>query len=283
MPRTSSRRLATAACTLVVTAAAIAAPGTTGPADAHIEHPDHVVIVMMENKRYDAVIGDPKTPYISTLATTGANFTNAYAETHPSQPNYLALFSGSTQTATDNHCGYTFAGIPNLGRQLLDAGQSFTGYAEALPSTGWTGCASATYVRRHNPWVDFTNVPASSNRPLTSFPTDYQTLPTVSFVVPGLCHDMHDCPKSQADAWLRSTMDGYLTWSSTHNSVLILTFDEDNKTDRNHIPTVILGAHVAGRTHPERIDHYSILRTIEDWYGLAPLGMATQRLPITLS
>src|SRR5262249_53855476 len=103
----------------------IAAPTTTNAATmtgAFAGRPDHVVVVVMENKRYDAVIGNPRTLYISSLAATGANFTNAYAETHPSQPNYLALLSGSTQGVTDNRCGHTFTGVPNLARQLLDAG-----------------------------------------------------------------------------------------------------------------------------------------------------------------
>jgi acid phosphatase len=242
-----------------------------------------VVIVVMENKRYDAVVGHAKTPYISALAKHGANFTNAYGETHPSQPNYLALFSGSTQSVTDNRCGHTFTTAANLGRQLLDAGRSFVGYAEDLPSTGWTGCANRQYVRRHNPWVDFSNVPAGSNRSMRDFPADYRKLPTVSFVIPGLCNDMHDCPKADADGWLRRTLGGYISWAAQHNSLLVLTFDEDNKTDHNHIPTIVLGAHVTPGDRTERIDHYSLLRTIEDLYGLAPLGAAAGRNPIALS
>ncbi|GAA0917212.1 acid phosphatase [Virgisporangium aurantiacum] len=244
--------------------------------------PDHVLIVVMENKRYDAVIGHRFAPYVNELARRGANFTNAYGETHPSQPNYLALFSGSTQGVTDNRCGHAFRSVPNLGRQLVDAGLGFAGYSEDLPAPGWTGCADRDYVRRHNPWVNFDNVPAESNLPLRDFPTDYGRLPAVSFLIPGLCHDMHDCPKAEADAWLRHTLDGYATWAGTHNSVLILTFDEDNRTNGNHIPTVVVGEHVAPGDRHERIDHYSLLRTIEDWYGLPPLGHAADRAPIAM-
>jgi acid phosphatase len=244
--------------------------------------PDHVMIVVMENKRYDAVIGHRFAPYVNELARRGANLTNAYAETHPSQPNYLALFSGSTQGVTDNRCGHTFRSAPNLGRQLLDAGFGFAGYSEDLPEPGWTGCADRSYVRRHNPWVNFDNVPAGSNLPLSALPADYGRLPTVSFLIPGLCHDMHDCPKAEADAWLRRTIDRYVAWAETHNSVLILTFDEDNRTDDNHIPTVVVGEHVAAGNRHERIDHYSLLRTIEDWYGLPPLGNAGDRSPIAM-
>ncbi|MEV4509188.1 alkaline phosphatase family protein [Dactylosporangium sp. NPDC049525] len=244
--------------------------------------PDHVVVVVMENKRYDAVIGHRRTPYISSLAERGANFTNAYGETHPSQPNYLALFSGSTQGVVDNHCGHTFTGTPNLGRQLIDAGHSFAGYSEDLPSTGWTGCADRQYVRRHNPWVNFDDVPAASNRSLRDFPADYRKLPTVSFVIPGLCHDMHDCPKNEADSWLERTLGNYITWAERHNSLLLLTFDEDNRTDDNHIPTVLLGAGVTPGDRTERVDHYTMLRTIQDLYDLPPLGASADRSPISL-
>ncbi|WP_433042904.1 alkaline phosphatase family protein [Dactylosporangium sp. CS-033363] len=241
--------------------------------------PDHVVVVVMENKRYDAVIGHPRTPYISALARRGANFVNAYGETHPSQPNYLALFSGSTQGVTDNRCLRGTFDAPNLGRQLLDAGLTFTGYAEALPHAGYTGCSSGTYVRRHNPWADFASVPPSLNRPLSDLPASWDRLPTVAFVVPDLCHDMHDCPKGDADVWLWRTLGSYADWAERHNSLLILTFDEDDRTDGNHIPTLVAGAGVTPGDRAERIDHYAILRTIEDLYGLPPLGAAARATP----
>jgi acid phosphatase len=269
--------LAATGCALLAPAGALAQGEPQTPT-----RPDHVVVVVMENKRYDAVVGHPRTPYISSLAKRGANFTNAYGETHPSQPNYLALFSGSTQGVTDNRCGHDFAAAPNLARQLLDAGLTFAGYSEDLPSAGWRGCADGMYVRRHNPWVNFGDVPAAASRPLRDFPADYQRLPTVSFVIPGLCHDMHDCPKAEADAWLRRALESYIGWAERHNSLLILTFDEDNRTDGNHIPTIVLGANVKPGDHTERIDHYSLLRTVEDMYGLPALGEAAGRGAIVL-
>jgi phosphatidylinositol-3-phosphatase len=83
------------------------------------------------------------------LARRSANYTQFYAETHPSQPNYLALFSGSTQGVTDNNCPHDLGARPNLARQLLDAGHTFTGYSEGLPAPGWRGCSHGRYVRRH--------------------------------------------------------------------------------------------------------------------------------------
>ena len=104
---------------------------------------------------------------------------------HPSEPNYLALFSGSTQNVTDDSCPQTFS-TENLGHELAVAGFSFGGFSEDMPTAGFTGCTSGNYARKHNPWADFTNVPASANITFASFPSNYVTLPTVSFVAPNL-------------------------------------------------------------------------------------------------
>jgi acid phosphatase len=258
------------------TAVATAVTTTLAP----LPRPDHVVIVMLENKRYDSVVGHPKTPWVSSLAKRWANMTRFYAETHPSQPNYLALFSGSTQGVTDNSCPHDLGSRPNLGRQLIDAGYTFTGYSEDLPAVGWRGCGSRGYVRRHVPWVNFSNVPAASNQPYTAFPSDYRKLPTLAFVVPNLCHDMHDCKKAEADAWLRRQFEPYIAWATTHNSLFILTFDEDNKTDGNHIATIFAGARVKPGQYAPRLDHYYLLRTLQDMYGLEPTGFAAKRVPL---
>jgi len=71
-------------------------------AAAPIPKPSHVVVVIEENHGYSQIIGSSQAPYINTLATQGALFTKSYAISHPSQPNYLALFSGSTQGIIDD-------------------------------------------------------------------------------------------------------------------------------------------------------------------------------------
>ncbi|GAA0545894.1 alkaline phosphatase family protein [Paractinoplanes ferrugineus] len=245
-----------------------------------VNKPDHVVIVVLENKRYDAVIGHRKAPWVNELAEGGANLTRFYAETHPSQPNYLALFSGSTHGVRDNKCPHNLGARPNLGRQLIDAGYSFTGYSEDLPRVGWRGCSHSGYVRRHVPWVNFSNVPASAHQPYTAFPRDYRKLPTVAFVIPNLCHDMHDCPKAEADAWLRKEFARYVAWAKTHNSLFVLTFDEDNQTDGNHIPTVVAGAGIKPSRYVARANHYGLLRTLQDMYGLRPTGLSAGAAPM---
>jgi phosphatidylinositol-3-phosphatase len=112
-------------------------------------------------------------------------------------------------------------------------------------------------------------------------PGNYADLPTVSFVVPNLCNDMHDCSVATGDAWARGHLAPYASWARAHDSLLIVTFDEDNGTAANHIATFVVGAGVRQTTSDQRIDHYSLLRTLEDMYGLPPLGDATGAQPLT--
>ncbi len=260
---------------------------TSTSASTTLPRPDHVVIVMEENHSYEQIIGSASAPYINSLAQQGALFTNSHAVAHPSQPNYLALFSGSTQGLTDDSCPHTFSG-PDLGGQLLAAGLSFTGYSEGLPSAGSTVCSdppwnlwAPPYARKHAPWTNFTDVPATSNQPFTSFPSDYSTLPTVSFVIPNLQNDMHSGSIQTADSWLQKQLGGYAQWAQTHNSLLIVTWDEDDSGSSNHIATIFSGAHVKTGQYSESINHYTVLRTLEAMYGLAAINNSGTVNPIT--
>jgi phosphatidylinositol-3-phosphatase len=247
---------------------------TTRPATA-VPRPDHVVVVLFENKGRGSIIGDPDAPYFNTLAAGGANMSQSYAIRHPSQPNYIALFSGSTQGVKDDACTHEFA-ADNQANQLLTAGLSFMSYSEDLPEAGSKVCSKGKYVRKHAPWTDFTNVPPEVQQPFTSFPKDYTELPDVSWVIPNLCSDMHDCSVATGDAWLRDNLGGYAAWAMENNSLLIVTFDEDDHNENNQIATIFYGEQVAPGTYDQRITHYSVLRTMEDMYGVPHLLKAKQ-------
>jgi len=245
---------------------------------------DHIVIVVMENHSFGQIIGNASAPYINGLAEQNANFTQSFAIEHPSQPNYLDLFSGSNQGVTDDSCPHSF-NVANLGGQLIAADFTFAGYSEGLPAAGSTVCNSGTapntYQRKHNPWVNFSDVPAESNQPFSVFPVDFTTLPTVSFVVPNQCHDMHDCSVATGDAWLAANIDPYAQWAKTHNSLLVLTWDENDNSVPNQITTIFVGAHVVPGQYVETINHYTVLATLEALYGLDAIGGATAKTPIT--
>ncbi|MGW3207877.1 alkaline phosphatase family protein [Streptomyces sp. NPDC001135] len=265
--------------TVVASVAAFAAASVglwtgLGEESAHaagaVPSPDHVVVVVFENHAYSQVIGSSSAPYLNSLRSGGASLTQSYAETHPSQPNYFALFSGSTQGITDDSC-YTpaFSSAPNLASETIAAGRSWASYNETLPSQGSTTCSSGNYARKHNPWFGFSNVPTSSAKTFAQFPADYSTLPQLSFVTPNLCSDMHDCSVSTGDTWLKNNLGGYASWAKSHNSLLVVTFDEDNRLSGNRIPTVLYGQPVAaGSSSSTAYDHYDLLRTLEDSQGL---------------
>jgi phosphatidylinositol-3-phosphatase len=233
----------------------------------------------MENRSYNDVIGNPSAPYINAMARSGALFTRSFAATYPSEPNYLALFSGSTHHLADDSCPHTYGG-PNLASAVVAANGTFIGYAESLPQAGYRGCQAGPYARKHAPWVSFSSVPARENQPFSAFPRDLTALPTLSFVVPNLDNDMHDGAIAQADQWLHRRLGGYITWAKTHNSLLALTWDEDDGSQDNRIPTLITGAHVNAGRYSERLTHYRLLSTLEFRLGLPPIGASAQTTPV---
>jgi hypothetical protein len=255
--------------------------------------PDHIVIAILESHGYTGLIGSPAAPYINSLAndTSSALFTESYAITHPSQPNYLVLFSGSTQGVSDNlvppDIPFT---APNLGRQLIDSGKTFTTYSEDLPEVGFNGAFSGAYARKHNPVTNWmgtgsNQVPATTNQPFSAFPSgDFALLPTVCYVVPNLNNDMHNGTDpariTMGDEWISNNLDGYIQWAKTHNSLFILTFDEEGRSANNHIITIFTGQMVKPGQYSTRINHYSLLHTIEKIYGLPYVGDSLIYTPV---
>lgn len=261
--------------TVIAIPVAGAAPSVPAPA--------HIVIVVEENKSSSDVIGNKSAPYINWLGANGVLMTQSFAETHPSEPNYLALFSGNTFGLATDACPVNAGAAPNLGSELLAAGQTFAGFSEDLPAVGSTACSAGRYARKHVPWVNFTNVPAELSVPFSSFNarSDYASLPTVSFVIPNLDNDMHDGTIAQADSWLQTNMSAYANWAKANNSVLVVTWDEDDDSADNQIPTVFYGAHLPAATYNRPLSHYNVLSTIEEMYGLPKTGLAGNAPAIT--
>ena len=92
---------------------------------------------------------------------------------------------------------------------------------------------------------------------------------------------MHSASVSQGDSWLKTHLDGYAQWAKTHNSLLIITWDEDDDLSNNHIPTIFVGSMVKAGHYSETINHYNVLRTPEDMYGLPYAGSSASATPIT--
>lgn len=263
---------------------------------------DHVVIVIEENKNYEEIIGNRSAPYINdVLKKEGASLTQMYGEEHHSEGNYFWLFSGNNQKVgyVDEVPQSSFKTI-NLGSELIRTGHSFKGYSESLPEIGSAVGKQGLYARKHTPWVSFSNVPngktvadSSNLRFPEDFPADFNNLPTVSFVIPNLVDDMHDGKTPSAiakgDKWLRQHLDAYYQWAKQHNSLLIVTFDENseftftggvtnpgdrNASKRNRIATILAGAHIKPGEYAEDkgVTHVNVLRTLEAMYKLNKSG-----------
>jgi phosphatidylinositol-3-phosphatase len=227
--------------------------------------PDHIVVAVEENHSFSQIIDGSEAPFIQDLARRGALFTRSFALVHPSQPNYFALFSGSTGNVTDD--GDHLLRAPTLANLLKSQGRTFLGYREDGSP------------RKHNPWQSFHNG-ASLERRLSDFPNDFSNLPTVSFVIPNMQNDMHDGSVAAGDAWLRQHLGAYAEWCMDHNSLLVVTFDEDNGRFGNRIPTIFLGERIVSGRYDRRIDHYNVFRTILAMYDLPPLAESAFAAPI---
>jgi phospholipase C len=244
----------------------------------------------MENKGYDQIVGSPDAPYLNGLISQYGLATQFYATRHPSLPNYLALIGGSTFKFKNDCATCTVGKKKNLVDQLEQAGVTWKAYMSSMPSPCYTGADTDLYVRRHDPFMYFTNIeqnPARCNRvvPMDELPTDIQngTLPTFVWLTPNLCQDMHDCPTSSGDQFLSDVVPTLLD-NLGPSGALFITFDEADGHDRSgcclkakggHIPTIVVGPNVQpGTAIDTPMDHYSILQTIEDGLGLPRLRNA---------
>ena len=250
----------------------------------------HVVVVWMENRESSAVTASTM-PYLYGLSQTYGRADGFYAVTHPSLPNYLAFWSGSTQGVTDD-AGHNLAAA-SLSSQMAAAGKSWRTYAQDYPARGCsTGSAysggvdgpgvAGTYARKHNPAMSFTFVSGSSQcaniQPLANFDPGVN----FAFVAPNLCNDMHDCSPAKGDAFLRAFLPGVFTAPEWAHTLLIVSFDEGttNVHGGGRVFTMVARQGLDGVSSSTMHDHYGLLRTIEDIFGLPCLGASCGATPL---
>ncbi|MEO6259719.1 MAG: alkaline phosphatase family protein [Thermoanaerobaculia bacterium] len=283
-----ARRAVTSVAALLTTACAIA---TTVPAKNEVAafiRPDvqHVIVVVLENKNADDA---RRQPFLARIAREGALLNSYYGVAHPSQPNYVALISGSFSGVPGN--GNVTLDRRHIGDTLTGAGVSWKSYAEGYPG----GCSlvktSGRYARKHEPFLSFANVQRNDGGMCEHivnadrFFEDVKggTLPRFSLFIPDLDHDAHDQPLAFADQWLSQTFGSLMTEEFRRSTLLIVTFDEDDGHGKppNHIYAALWGAGVRpGAVSNDVYDHYDLLRTIEAIFSLDPLPTATPARPI---
>jgi Phosphoesterase family len=269
-------------------------------ARAPARHFDRVLMVVLENVDYELAIQDKN---LAALASEGASFTNFHALFHPSYPNYLAMVAG-TDFGTHNRSRYladnqvNFPDDPahrTIADRLITSGLDFKQYAEELPegicpwnlSSLHVAQRRGNYVRRHVPFLSFRAVQqkwcdrvirVDSGSAKNSFVQDANKgLVAYSFYSPNMVHDGHDTSVTVAGAWVKKFLDESFPEKLRQGTLVVVTFDESGGNRDNRIYTVFLGDMVkpASQQDPAALgriyNHYSVLRTIEDNFGLEPL------------
>ncbi|HEX7612769.1 MAG TPA: alkaline phosphatase family protein, partial [Candidatus Limnocylindrales bacterium] len=132
----------------------------------------HVYVIILENREYGSIVGSSAAPYINSLIARYGQATNLYAETHPSEPNYIALTSGGLQ-GTNSGGAYNL-GAPNLFDQIEAAGRTWRVYAQSYPGNCYLGSgtdavadgtgAPGDYARKHNPAISYTSISGNPAR-----------------------------------------------------------------------------------------------------------------------
>ena len=269
-------------------------------ARARSHHFDRVLIIVLENVDYERAMQDPS---LAALASQGASFTNFHALFHPSYPNYLAMIAGSDfgLHRRGSYLGDRQVNFPDdavhktIADRLVAAGLDFKQYAEELPAgtCPWnvSGLHVAdkrgNYVRRHVPFLSFREVQekwcdhviaVDSAKADNYFVRDAkQGLVAYSFYTPNMNHDGHDTNAQVAGAWVKKFLEESFPAKLRQGTLVVVTFDESGGNEDNRIYTVFLGDMVkpADKQDPGALrrhyTHFSVLRTIEDNFGLEPL------------
>jgi phosphatidylinositol-3-phosphatase len=235
-----------------------------------------VVWVVMENQSYSGVIGSRAAPYINRLADSCGLTRRFSAEAHPSLPNYIAMTSGSTQRiADDDGPGTHRLAGPSIFSQL---GTGWRALQESMPRP-CAGANSGQYAVRHNPAAYYIRVRAQCAAQDVPLRGARGVTARFTFVTPNLCHDMHSCPVRDGDRWLAGWLPSLLRTRQYRSGsmVVFITWDEDDGSARQHIPTLVISRHTRpGTRSATPFDHYSLLATTEEILGLPKLGAAAR-------
>lgn len=247
----------------------------------------HIYVIVMENHEYGSIVGNSQAPYVNSLIRRYGLATNYHAVSHPSEPNYLALFAGSTFGIRDDAI-HNLTGR-NLADQLAEHGRTWHVYAQDLPSPCYAGAAAhgsvdllgATgwYARKHEPAISFTDIlkHAARCRLITRLAGFSPTAANFELIVPNMTNDMHDGTVAQGDAFLRSFVPRITGSAAFATSLLVITWDEGSTSlgGGGRVATIMVSPAVrAAFRSAISHTHYSVLRTVEDAWGLGCLNLA---------
>jgi phosphatidylinositol-3-phosphatase len=296
---------------LILLILALLTPSRLGAQNSRssIKNFQHVFIIMMENTSYTSLIGNPNAPFINAAAAKYGLATNYFGVTHPSQPNYIAATSGSTNgVINDNDVTINVANIVD---QLEANGKSWKAYMQSysLCTTPLDhACGNQLYERKHNPFISYQDVQSNPTRvanivDFSKFATDLASdnVGDYTWISPDQCNDMHGraatasdpCDFSQVqsliatgDTFLLNTVNAIMNSRAwTGNSVIFIAWDEsdfpfsdtsgccDANPGGGHVVMITIShSDHAPRTSNVAYNHYSMLATIEDGWKLGCLA-----------
>lgn len=261
---------------------------------------DHVVLIVLENHDYKAVIGSADMPNLNAWAKQYVLFTQYYAVSHPSLPNYLVLVGGSTFDITSD-CTNCFLQQSSLADLMDESRLSWKYYGEGMPSPCFVGNAG-TYMQKHNPFIYFDNIRTEKARcqsslvPMTQLQQDLKNnqLPNFSIIMPDMCHSAHNCDLKTADQWLKQIVDQLQASSALgEKSMIFITFDEGAETNSppccglkstgGQVAAVMISPQAkTGFEDNTPLTHYSLLKTILRGWNLPDLGNTANPETLTI-
>ena len=254
------------------------------------KHFDRVVIVVLENQGAREALADAN---IASLVKGGAWFSNYHGLAHPSLPNYLAMVSGSTFGVEEDHLPAPIKS-PSIVDRLEEKGLTWKAYAEDYPGRCYLGSVAGEgrltpqakptelYAKKHVPLLAFESVQKNPSRcarvvNAREFMRDARSghLPNYSFYSPNVFNDGHDTSLGTSSAWLKGFVQSFRATLGMHQrTLLVVTWDEGGEEDSRHnqVLTIFLGDVVTPGRYDAKLTHYSLLRTIEDNFGLEPIS-----------
>ncbi|TPX51014.1 hypothetical protein CcCBS67573_g10056 [Chytriomyces confervae] len=259
-------------------AVAVATAAAVSHVAAACQAINSVMTIVLENQDTSTILADS---YMgSTLVKKGYLLNNFYGVTHPSQPNYIAMISGSRNLCLlDFDCKIGANSIVDL---LEQKGKTWKSYQESYPGNCFTGTSSGTYRRKHNPFMSFDNIRGNPTRCANIVNSDQLSrdaaagkLPNYIFYTPDMNNDGHDTSASYASNWLKTFLEPKLVDPAYANVLFHVVFDEsETYFGPNHIYSILLGKGIkgVGLVDNAHYDHYSFLATLEGIFDLGNLG-----------
>jgi phosphatidylinositol-3-phosphatase len=255
-----------------------------------------VFVIAMENQNGSTIVGDPEAPYINSVLLPEASYATQYYNPpgiHPSLPNYLWLEAGTNFGITDDDdpSAHPLSTTTHLVDLLAHAGISWKAYPESISGTTCPLTNAYPYAVRHNPFVYFNDITDNQNprsttcitheRPYGELSGDLQrnTVARYNFITPNVCDDMHDaCPPistgiKQGDTWLAHAVPSILNSPAYKaGGALFIVWDEAESSD-GPIPFLVLSPYAKGHGYRgnAHYTHSSMLRTLEEIFGVSPL------------